>query len=51
LIFEPKFTTKSSGMGLGLPMIKNIIEAYEGEIYFTSTEGQGSIFTVVLPKK
>jgi signal transduction histidine kinase len=51
LIFEPKFTTKSSGMGLGLPMIKNIIEAYEGEIYLTSTEGQGSIFTVVLPKK
>ena len=51
LIFEPKFTTKSSGMGLGLPMIKNIIEAYEGEIYFTSTEGQGTIFTVVLPKK
>ena len=50
LIFEPKFTTKSSGMGLGLPMIKNIIEAYEGEIYFTSTEGQGTIFTVVLPK-
>ena len=51
LIFEPKFTTKSSGMGLGLPMIKNIIEAYGGEIYFTSTEGQGTIFTVVLPKK
>ncbi|WP_375241432.1 PAS domain-containing sensor histidine kinase, partial [Polaribacter sp.] len=30
LIFEPKFTTKSSGMGLGLAMIKNIIEAYDG---------------------
>jgi nitrogen fixation/metabolism regulation signal transduction histidine kinase len=51
LIFEPKFTTKSSGMGLGLPMIKNIIEAYDGEIYFTSTEGYGTVFTVVLPKK
>ena len=51
LIFEPKFTTKSSGMGLGLPMIKNIIEAYGGTISFASKEGQGTIFTVTLPKK
>lgn len=49
-IFEPKFTTKSSGMGLGLPMIKNIIEAYNGHIYFTSQEGEGTKFTVILPK-
>lgn len=51
LIFEPKFTTKSSGMGLGLPMIKNIIEAYDGSISFTSKEGEGTVFTVVLPKE
>ena len=51
LIFEPKFTTKSSGMGLGLGMIKNIIEAYDGEISFTSKEGLGSVFTVILPKE
>jgi nitrogen fixation/metabolism regulation signal transduction histidine kinase len=51
LIFEPKFTTKSSGMGLGLPMVKNIIEAYDGSISFVSKEGQGTIFTVILPKK
>ncbi len=51
LIFEPKFTTKSSGMGLGLPMIKNIIEAYEGTISFTSKIGFGTVFTVILPKK
>jgi two-component system nitrogen regulation sensor histidine kinase NtrY len=51
LIFEPKFTTKSSGMGLGLPMIKNIIEAYDGAISFTSEEGMGTVFTVILPKK
>lgn len=50
LIFEPKFTTKSSGMGLGLPMIKNIIEAYDGAISFTSKEGIGTVFTVILPK-
>jgi nitrogen fixation/metabolism regulation signal transduction histidine kinase len=51
LIFEPKFTTKSSGMGLGLPMIKKIIEAYNGSINFTSNEGKGTVFTVILPKK
>lgn len=51
LIFEPKFTTKTSGMGLGLPMIKNIIEAYEGSISFTSKIGIGTVFTVILPKK
>ena len=50
LIFEPKFTTKSSGMGLGLPMIKNIIEAYGGQISFVSKKGIGTTFTVRLPK-
>ena len=49
-IFEPKFTTKSSGMGLGLPMVRNIIEAYDGTISFTSTENIGTVFTITLPK-
>ncbi len=50
-IFEPKFTTKSSGMGLGLPMIKNIVEAYNGSITFTSEIDRGTVFTVIIPKK
>lgn len=50
LIFEPKFTTKTSGMGLGLAMVKKIIETYDGSINFTSTEGIGTVFTVILPK-
>ncbi len=50
-IFEPKFTTKSSGMGLGLPMIKNIVEAYNGNITFTSEINRGTVFTVTIPKK
>ena len=50
LIFEPKFTTKSSGMGLGLPMIKKIIEAYNGSISFTSSKNEGTTFTITLPK-
>ncbi|GIZ07862.1 ATP-binding protein [Flavobacterium sp. UMI-01] len=48
-VFEPKFTTKSSGMGLGLSIIKNIIENYKGTITFESTFGQGTRFTVTLP--
>jgi len=50
-IFEPKFTTKSSGMGLGLSMVKNIVEAYDGEISFESELKVGTIFTVTLPKE
>lgn len=50
-IFEPKFTTKSSGMGLGLPMVKNIVEAYNGTITFTTQHNKGTVFKVVLPKK
>ncbi len=49
-IFEPKFTTKSSGMGLGLGMVKNIVETYNGNISVTSKSGKGTIFTVTLPK-
>lgn len=49
-IFEPKFTTKSSGMGLGLGMVKNIVETYNGSITFTSEVGNGTIFTVSFPK-
>jgi two-component system nitrogen regulation sensor histidine kinase NtrY len=48
-IFEPKFTTKSSGMGLGLAIIKNIIENYHGTITFESTENVGTEFFVSFP--
>jgi len=50
-IFEPKFTTKSSGMGLGLGMVKNIVEAYNGSITFTSKHNKGTVFKIVIPKK
>ena len=50
-IFEPKFTTKTSGMGLGLPMIKNIIETYNGSISYDTTKGEGTVFVVSFPIK
>lgn len=47
-IFEPQFTTKTSGMGLGLGMVKNIVETYGGSITLESSE-EKTTFTVVFP--
>ena len=38
-------------MGLGLPMIKSIVEAYKGNITFVSEIERGTVFTVTIPKK
>lgn len=48
-LFEPKFTTKSSGSGLGLPMVKKIIEEYNGTIRFRNNPEIGATFIVTLP--
>ena len=48
-VFEPKFTTKTSGMGLGLGIIKKIIENYQGTITFESQLNVGTEFMVTLP--
>ncbi|MFN0203246.1 MAG: ATP-binding protein [Bacteroidia bacterium] len=47
--FEPNFSTKSSGMGLGLAIVRRIIETSGGNIYFESQEGEGTTFFIELP--
>ena len=50
-IFQPFFTTKPSGQGtgLGLSMSYDIVKAHGGELKVQTTEGEGSVFTVMLP--
>lgn len=48
-IFEPLFTTKSIGQGLGLPACKRIVDAHGGKITVESELGKGSTFRVAIP--
>ncbi len=48
-VFFPNFTTKSSGTGLGLAISKNIIETFDGAIYFIKNKPEGTIFIFELP--
>lgn len=48
-LFQPNFTTKSSGMGLGLAIVRNIINNAGGTINYNTDPGNGSVFFVDLP--
>ncbi len=48
-IFSPNFSTKNSGMGLGLAITKKIIEQFNGTIAFSSVLDQGTNFTIIFP--
>jgi signal transduction histidine kinase len=50
-IFQPLFTTKAKGIGMGLPICKNIVEQHNGTIEVKSKAGQGTTFLIKLPKK
>ena len=47
-IFVPNFTTKSTGTGLGLAMVKNIVSSSGGSVFFWSKEGKGASFYIEL---
>jgi signal transduction histidine kinase len=49
-IFEPLYTTKPSGTGLGLYIVQEIIVAHEGQVSVESVVGQGTTFTLTLPR-
>ena len=49
-IFEPLYTTKPGGTGLGLYIVQEIVAAHGGQITVVSEEGQGTTFTITLPR-
>ena len=48
-IFEPLFTKKSEGMGMGLSICRSIIEAHNGRIWVAPNKPEGTVFQFVLP--
>jgi signal transduction histidine kinase len=50
-LWKPLQTTKAKGIGLGLPIVKRIVDAHSGEVSVESKTGEGTIFTIRLPVK
>ncbi len=50
-IFDPFFSTKDKGSGLGLSIVYKLVEAHQGEIKVESKEGEGTKFVIFLPQK
>ena len=48
-IFEPYYTTKANGTGLGMTMIYKIVKEFSGDIQVESEEGKGTLFTLIFP--
>jgi signal transduction histidine kinase len=50
-IFNPEYTTKEKGLGLGIPLACEIIRGHGGDIQVISRKGKGTTFEVVLPRE
>lgn len=48
-LFNPLFTTKGQGMGMGLPICRSIIEAHDGQLWAVASGSSGAVFQFVLP--
>ncbi len=48
-LFEPLFTAKAKGIGLGLALVKGMVEGHGGKVEVESVEKEGSTFTIKLP--
>jgi signal transduction histidine kinase len=49
-LFEPFYTTKRSGMGIGLSVSRSIIESHHGRIWATRNDGPGATFSFTIPR-
>jgi signal transduction histidine kinase len=49
-MFEPFYTTKASGMGMGLSVSRSIVQSHGGRLWATAKDGPGTVFHFVLPK-